>query len=422
MGNIQVSKLNNTVAEKSLIAEAKSNATYSTMKRNDNKSRVVDTSRPTTRKATKIPQIEVPVSMKMKKSSSRKGKGASGIPQAERADKIVDKNKVARPSAAKKTSSNNKIKVSQAGTPSTSPKTRQIKKPKSIGSDAKSNFPSADYAGNYVDKMSKGSSNLGASGKSKKATKPQKAQSLKATTRPVSKVVDISKRAPVGKPTAVKKPTKQKRSSTQSWRTDARGINVIESVQFIINGKPKASFGIINTDVANKLVESYQKFGFDVELRRGEAEWKRDTVLLRTIYESIDAKYNNAGETSIRTRNKAMNRFFNISRRDYNNLYESKQQFAQTVKTAFNHIMKKADSKYRGSLQVCEGMARINFKNEIIDIDIITQAHSTDMALRNFRNEILEEYGFNTDIKHIFIDGKKYLPKQIKDWTLQTKL
>jgi len=118
---------------------------------------------------------------------------------------------------------------------------------------------------------------------------------------------------------------------------------------------------------------------------------------------------------------RAMNRFFELSKPDYNKLYESKQDFAQTIKAAFNRIMEQADVKYRQKLQVVEGAARVSVGNDIIDMDLITQAHNTDMALRNFRNEIVEEYGFGAEIKHIFIEGKKFNPNQINEWSAKRK-
>jgi hypothetical protein len=97
-------------------------------------------------------------------------------------------------------------------------------------------------------------------------------------------------------------------------------------------------------------------------------------------------------------------------------MYESRQQFSRTLQTAFNRIMEQADLKYRQSLDVVEGMIRVEVNGEVIDLDMITQARDTDMALRNFRNEAIEEYGFGAKVKHIFIEGQKYLAKDITEW------
>jgi len=39
------------------------------------------------------------------------------------------------------------------------------------------------------------------------------------------------------------------------------------------------------------------------------------------------------------------------------------------------------------------------------------------MALRQVRNQVAEEYGLDVKIGHIFVDGKKYAPRQIKAYT-----
>ena len=57
--------------------------------------------------------------------------------------------------------------------------------------------------------------------------------------------------------------------------------------------------------------------------------------------------------------------------------------------------MEAADLKYRKSLQVMEGMARVEVRDEIHDLDLITQASDEAMALRMFRNNIVEQYGIH---------------------------
>jgi hypothetical protein len=425
MRNFQVAKLSNTLIQQSLLAESnKVGVKYSTQKKPNNKSGMVATPSFATKKSKAVQQVEVPTSTSIKSGSPKRGKASGGIPQSRRADLIVDNTKVSKPSASK-IKAQKAVKVAQAGTPTTSPKTKLIKKPKTVASgSSKSSFPSSKDASTYTNKMKNGSSNLGTHrGNNTPVVKAAKAATMKATTRPVSKVVTASAITTKGKVSATGKPTGgNKTTAARNWKTHAKGINVMESVQFVINGKPKAQFGIINRDVAAKLVESYEQFGYSVELYQGTAAWKQDREFLSTIFESVDAHYNNVPAVAKATRKTAMNRLFNLSHGDYSNMYESKQQFAQTIKAAFNRIMEQADHKYRRTLEVVECMARIETRNEVVDLTLITQARNTDMALRNFRNEIVEEYGFNTEIKHIFIDGHKYTPRHITEWTAKTKV
>ena len=46
----------------------------------------------------------------------------------------------------------------------------------------------------------------------------------------------------------------------------------------------------------------------------------------------------------------------------------------------------------------------------------MTEATGDHMALRQIRNRMLEDYGFDTEIKHIFIDGRKYTTKKIEEY------
>jgi len=430
MRDFQVAKLNNQLVRKSLLAESKNNraASYNTLKNTNTKPKEVGAVSFAPRKTPKIAQIEVPSSRKVKTPKSSRNK-SGGIPTADRADQIVKKFKGISPSKSKKAKSKkaksqNSPVVYKTKTRLASPKPTIVKKP-SKDSDAfgKSSFPSAKDASSYTSKMPKGASNLGThKGKSSSAIKVIQPATIKSTTRPIKKIVGAVKSKTSPKITQVKKPVSgNKVKHPQTWQTNATGINVMESVQFVINGKPKAKFGIINMDVAIKLAESYESYGYDVEVHTTDAVWKKDRVLLKSIFESVDAKYNNAPNSARRARGQAMNRFFKISQRDYNNLYENKQMFTQTVKAAFNRIMEQADRKYREKLKIFEGPARVVVGTEVIDLDLITQALNTEMALRNFRNEIVEEYGFGTKIKHIFIDGKKYNPENINEWTSKRK-
>jgi len=413
-GYFQVTKLNNQSVQKSLLAESKDGrASYVSMKKPDGKQKVVNQSRSSNRKDKNITQVEVPTE---KKRTAKKGKSSSSTPTADRADVIAGKMKVASYSGNAKSK---KTKIPTIKKISAAKKGKVVKSPtKAASSKSKSGMPSAKSAKYYTDKMPTGSSNLRSKESKNNTVKPPKVAKLNGTTKAdnkeiTPKITKYNKKASqVNKPSGGNKPVK-----TIKWETNAKGTNVVESVQIVINGKPKKKFGIINCDVVDKLVESYERFGYNVELHSSDGAWKKDRILLKAIFESMDAKYNNAPSSAKRASKAALNRLFKISKQDYNRLYESKNQFAQTIVAAFKKIMEQADTKYRNKLHVVEGFARIEKGDDIIDIDIITEARNTDMALRNFKNEIIQEYGFGANIKHIFIEGKKYNPKKIKKWS-----
>lgn len=425
-----MTKLSIQLVQAHLTEEAEgAKAKYDTMKAPDGKSKEVGKPKDKSGKMTKIKQIDVPTSHKGK-TGKKTAKGASGIPQADRADQIIDRqtnslstkgktkgeNSPATP-AVKKTKPNQTTKQSEVK--NTIKRTESGKGPKA------DTIPAAKMASEYTSKMPHGNHNLKVEDGKTPTVDPAKPASLNGTTAPARSAAkmkthgkDSQKVAQVnfGGSKAPKAPSDA--PAKPSWSKNIKGHNVMESVQFVINGKPKSTFGVIHADVAAKLVESYEGFGFDVEVQKAPAAaWKADRELMAGIFEAVDAHYNNAPSTSRRTRKAAMNRFFQLSATDFNNMYESKQHFAQTLKAAFERIMEQADIKYRQKLNVMEGVARVQVGEDVMDLEMITQARDTQMALRNIRNEIVEEYGFNAQIKHIFLEGEKFRAGDIADWT-----
>lgn len=427
MRESQVTRLSIDLVKQRLLRENEEvKASYSTMKAPDKKMREIKAPKDLSNKKTTIPQIEVPKgSGASTKKASTKG-GGMGIPQAERGDKAVGNMKV--PSFSKSTAAKSPPTpvVKKLGKPNQDSKLNVVKNPikkTESGSGSKANtIPSADFADTYTRKMPHGSTTLGSKGSKKVPEVSAKAEkTLKGTTKPSSKEVKLktpgNHTVQQVSHTAGMMKSPSDAPAKPSWVTAKNGENVLESVQIYINGKPKASFGIINKDVATKMVENYQSFGYNVELKKtNKSGWKSDREFLSLVFEAMDARYNNAPETSNKLQKAAMNRFFHLSQIDYNNMYESRQQFTHTVKSAFDSIMERADIKYRQKLDVVEGLVRIELGEDVIDLDMITQARDINMALRNMRNEIIEEYGFKTKIKHVFIDGTKYGPQHIHEW------
>lgn len=381
-------------------------------------------------KLTKISQVEVPGASKAAKKASKTTKSSdkTGIPQAKLAGEYVDKMDKPKMSSAKNEKSPKVPSVKQGPKPNQTTKTKETKgaiKNTEAGS-TKSEFPSADYADTYTKKMPHGNKNLKASGDQVPTITKPKVDSMGATTRPkggerkASGLGDAKKDKPkqIDKPGG-SLPTPKDAPKPVKWDTNKQGHNVIESVEIRLGGKPKARFDVVNRNVVKRMVESYAKHGYELEVVRSSkpAAWKSDKKLLGLIREAVDAKHNFVPKMAEAARKRAMNRFFQINRSNYNSLYESNGEFAKTLHEAFGVVMEKAEQKYMDRLEVFECMARVSIDGDVADLEIVTEATGHEMALRQVRNEIAEEYGLETEIKHIFVDGKKYRPNQITSWS-----
>ncbi len=420
-----MSKLSIQLVQNHLLTESEEmKPSYDTISAPNGKSRIVGKPKDLSSKRSTIKQIEVPTSHKGKKPSKTAGKGKGGIPTAKTADELYNQLPVPKMSAAKNQKSPASPKVVSRKTNQTSKQT-VVKNPIKHTEGGKSSgagIPAADYADVYTKKMPHGGTLGTTGGKKGSEVNAPKAADLRGTTKTRTSPAKIrSQKANQSAPQVtygkgfVSSPSDA--PAKIKVAKHVKGHNVMESVKIMINGTPKATFGVIHKDVAAKLVESYKKFGYDVELHRDDSSaWKQDRALLKKIYESVDAYYNGAPRTAQKLRKAAMDRFFAVSQSDYNTMYESRQQFSRTLKAAFGRIMEQADLKYRRSLNVVEGLARVEVGDDVVDLDMITQARDTNMALRNFRNEIVEEYGFNAKMKHVFINGRKYQPDDIQEW------
>jgi len=423
-----VTKLSIQLVQDHLLAESEEvKASYSTMKAPDTGSRQVKVSNSDGKpKVTKVAQVEVPTSHSGGGKKSTSVKGDMGIPQSGRGDEIVGKMGVPSWSTNKNEKSPATPAVAKTK-PNQSTKTKEVTgaiKRTEDGKGPKANsIPAAEFADTYTAKMPHGSKTMSTSSDRTPEVKAPKAANLNGTTNPAHKAASMKTREP-GSQTVTQVNHSGKMTSNPSdapgkptWETKVKGHNVLESVSISINGKPKASFGVIHRDVAKRMVESYKSFGYDVAVTRSKnAAWKQDRALLAAVFESVDAHYNGAPKSASKARKAAMDRFFSVSQSDYNTMYESRQQFTQTLKTAFDRLMEQADLKYRQSLTVMEGIARVTVGDEVIDLDMVTSARDIDMALRNFRNELVEAYGFNAKINHIFVDAQKFTTRDIKEW------
>ncbi len=194
-------------------------------------------------------------------------------------------------------------------------------------------------------------------------------------------------------------------------------LNVVESgVAVTLMGKRKATFEVVSHKVLNQMLENYAQHGYELEFVRTNAAWKSDAKFLKALKESIHARFNYAPNIATQARKDAMQRFGQLCRKSYNDMYESRQEFVQTIGNAFKKIEAIAEDKYVDSLEFFDCAARLVVEDDQIDLELVTQATDKNMACRQVRNSLREEYGFGADIKHIFVDGEKFTSGKIREY------
>ncbi len=290
-------------------------------------------------------------------------------------------------------------------------------------------LPPADYAFVYTDKMGHGNKTLGGGneGGGEGISKPTVAKMKGGPTRAgggrsakrLGELPNTSNSADEG--TVDKADTRKTKDSIKkvSWNKEkGDSYNVVESgVAVKLRGKTKAVFDVVSTNVLHRMVENYERFGYQVSLKRVQPSWKKDRRFLGLLREAVNAKYNFAPQTQTKIRKAALNRFASLAKGSYNDMYESRQDYIETVREAFLKIEGMAEGKYLDGLDIFECIARVKIEEDTVaDLEIITEATDHHMALRQVRNQIAEEYGLDVKIGHIFVDGKKYTPRQIKPY------
>ncbi len=388
-------------------------------------------------KLTKIAQIEVP-----KEEGKKSDKSGSFIPQAKFAHEYTDKMPHGKAPGTGKGENEKSPKGASAKSDTPNQQTKlkvvknTIKNTEDDGDQKAAALPTAKFAHEYTDKMPHGTQTLGDG--NKEGGEGQKdpgygkmpgGPTRKGGTRGAKDLGDVP-----GKDKKKVDQIKQHKDNMPStkdsltwkkgdFKKDTGGAhNVVESgVVVKLRGKTKAEFEVVNRTVLKNLVENYKKFGYDVEVERYKPLWSFDTNFLRLVKESIHAKYNFAPKTAQKLRKAAFQHFGKITKDSYNQMYESRQEYVNTVSTAFKKIESMAEDKYLHGLELFECTARIKFEDAVGDLDIVTEATDHQMALRQIRNQIAEEYGLDADIRHIFIDGKKYSPRQIVEYRVKKR-
>ena len=297
---------------------------------------------------------------------------------------------------------------------------KKIKAPKTKSKTGISKLPKATLAGKSVDKMSRGGRNLASKQSTERAIKPTFAIDQK-TTRPAkakkktiakSKAMQVKKAA---KPNQMKMPADA--PAIPVWESVKSKANVVESVIMTINGNPKMNFPLTTESILSRVVEQYEACGYKVEFYQADdVYWKNDEVLMDYVFECVNAHYHGLYETSADLYNNARYRLAQLCADQNNSLCEShNNEFEHMITSAINEVHKAVEEVYLNNLVLIEGVVRVDTGENIVDVDIQTHALNEEMALRLFRNEIVESYGFNTKIMHVFIDGDKYSGKDVMD-------
>lgn len=427
-GVILVTKINIEAAVRRLVEEdeqKKAKAVQMKLSSNRGAKEVGKPSDPST-KLTKITQIDGPSTKKPTENS-----GGMRIPANTRtASSIVDEVPTPKWSTASGEKSPPTPSVKVAPKPNQSTHLREVPKGTIIkntadGGGNKQFFSDQPSAPDIVAKFPKGQSE-----KSQTNTptvgKPSVKKMDGSTTSPTAKQItpqmsrDTKKVDQINKPSGFQSDAEGAMSRSQPvQKLKSSSHNLVESgVELHLNGVKKAAFGVVNRRMLNRMVESYAKHGIKLEIvRTGKAAWQNDKELKSALWEAVDAEFNFVPESAKAARKIALERFVAISQNDYNKLYESRQEFSNTLYAAFEKIMEVAKTKYLAALEPMICNARIVEDKHRIDMEIMTESHDHQMALRQIRNTLQETYGLDVVIEHIFVDGTKYTSAQIEDWT-----
>lgn len=400
-------------------ADTAKKARWETMKKNGARLRTVGTLNDPSTKITSIKQVSMP-----KEVERKSGTHPEFVLPAQMASNYVDKmdrgifNKESSRSGKPRTPSVTKMKPNQSTTQ------RKVHPEMQKGSRRSENsntslWPAAEMANHYVDALPRGDiyskDNNMSSG-----VKAPTAKNLHGTTRPKSsrKTADMT-RHPVKDQPTIGQPGDNYPMPKDSPPKKRPYEHVKSGVAVRVNESVKAKFDIVSEAVLHRMAENYKRFGYRVVIENSHdlPKWKSDPLFMRLLHETVAAKENQSGAYHRKLCNASLNRLYQLCQSDFNNLYESRDEFLKTLRVAFGRIMESAMRNYRTGLNLFIGKARVVAEGVTSDVEILAEGTDHQMGLRLIRNKLMEQFGLGTDIKFIFIDGTKYVVEQIKEWT-----
>lgn len=416
-------KLSVVAVQQSLLEADEARKTrYETMKKNGARLRTVGSLNDSSTKITSIKQVNMP-----KEQERKSENGTPFVLQAEMAGNYVDQmgrgifretGKTGEPKGSPPVSRMrpNQSEKKEKVTPNMQNGSRKSE----TGSSQL--WPAAQMAGDYVDQMDRG--NIYSKDTPSGGVEAPGAKNLHGTTRPKSsrKTANMERHPMKEQPTvghpSDNYPMAPGHPSKKSWDHVKSGVMVR------VNESVKAQFNIVSESVLVKMVENFRRFGYTATVERSNhaPAWKSDKIFAQTLHEAVAAKENQAPALYRKLGSTAMNRLYHLCRNDFNDLYESREDFLKTIKVAFSKIMESAIVNYRKDLDLFVGKARIVAEGKMADVEILAEATDHQMALRLIRNKLMEQFGLDANIKFIFIDGTKYLPQQIKEWYPRVKV
>lgn len=407
-----------TVQQSLLEADEARKTKYETMKRNGARLRAVGSLNDPSTKITSIKQVSMP-----KEQERKSGTHAMFVNAAQMAGNYTDTmdrgifGETGNSGAPKGTPPVARMKPNQTTKQEkVSPNMQKGSRKSETGSSQL--WPAAEMAGHYVDALPRGEIFSTDNNMDGGVTAPG-AKNLHGTTRPKSsrRSADMT-RHPVKDQPAVGEPGDSFPMPSDAPPKKRPWGHVKSGILVRVNESVKAQFDIVSESVLRKMTENYKRFGYRVVIEHSNVEpkWKSDQTFLRLIHETAAAKENQSGAFYRKLGSSALNRLYHLCQSDYNNLYESREDFLKTLKTAFAKIMETAQINYRKSLDLFIGKARIVAEGATSDVEILAEASDHQMALRLIRNKLLEQFGLDADIRFIFIDGTKYVPDQIREW------
>lgn len=411
-----------TVQQSLLEADEARRTHFETMKKNGARLRAVGSLNDPSTKITSIKQVTMP-----KEQERKSGTHPDFVLQAEMAGNYVDKmgrgifRETGNTGAPKGTPPVSRMKPNQSSKQERVTPNMQKGSRKSEAGNSQL-WPAAEMAGHYVDAMDRG--NIFSKDNQTGEVAAPPAKNLHGTTRPKSsKKTANMERHPVKDQPAVGHPSDNYpmapgHPGKKTWEHVKSGVMVR------VNESVKARFDIVSENVLAKMVNNFRRFGYDAVVERSNHSpaWRSDQAFMQMLHEAVAAKENQAPAFYRKLAGSAMNRLYHLCGNDFNDLYESRDDFLKTVKTAFSKILESAIASYRKDLDLFVGKARVVAEGKMADVEILAEGTDHQMALRLIRNRLMEQFGLDANIKFIFIDGTKYLPEQIKDWYPRVKV
>jgi hypothetical protein len=332
-----------TVQEKLLEAEKNRKVRWETLKKNARKQAVSSLNDPSTQ-ITSVKQVKVP-----KEAERKSGTHAPFVLQAELAGHYVDGmdrgifGEHGSDGAPHKTPSVKKMTPNQKSTQSKVSADMQKGSRKSESSNSQL-WPAAEMATHYVDALPRGniySDNNNTMGGVKAPT----AKNLHGTTRPKSSQKSANMdRHPMDHQPKVGEPDNSFPMPKDAPPKKRAYEKVRSGVLVRVNESVKAQFDIVSSKVLKRIEESYRKFGYKVifEQSREKPEWLKDPTFLGLVYESVAAKYNNAGAYQQKLANAALNRLYQLCQSNYSDMYESREEFLDTLRAGLSLVLENA--------------------------------------------------------------------------------